>query len=601
MKKLTILLLLLFSLESMAQNYQQNLEKYWYYRHRLKTEFMLLTDNSDIQGSNQVAENTNFRDPYNFVRWSDGVWWHGQYIAMLAIEYRLLKDNGQNYSETLFELNLALNAYDRLDISVGDCFENGYDYFDGFFLRDDQIYNEEFNSQFPGAEIINDYLRACGTQNNNNLTSQDQNIQMFLGLLLAKELVNDSWVQQKVDWIASAIVNRMHHPDFFGMEVWEILNYFLHPAEPVEGGKYIELIAYKWAHATAASRITGENEHTFNSRIAKPHWDANQNTILNHYTGKISNNISSSNGDGVRSGKDLWSPYAGYMTATLSTLCNEPGGGEDNVYEWLIRLYEDTKGFLTMPSDIGLYPHLPLISEILDGYDGDERFTTSFLENNYLNSAPSCGAHHYDGGQPEEDVTLKPWHTMSLSCPQHNGGIGDFSGEYNMIDYMLLYNSYFHLYHSTDGFPPYMLYEGPVYYHHNFYAARQIDTKCNVYNNGSEDISVSFSAGKTVVLKPGFSVSKGSVKDCNVIVQIRPDLNDAFYYSKTNVDPCNGGEFIPQHVANNQEISTKLKSINQNHIAQKENYDNLYLNYPDNKLSNDFVVYPNPSIGLFNI
>jgi len=48
MRKIAILLLLLFSLESMAQSYEENIEKYWYYRHRLKEQFMYFSGKATL-------------------------------------------------------------------------------------------------------------------------------------------------------------------------------------------------------------------------------------------------------------------------------------------------------------------------------------------------------------------------------------------------------------------------------------------------------------------------------------------------------------------------------------------------------------------------
>ena len=66
----------------------------------------------------------------------------GYYIGLLATEYKLLKDNGQNADAitTLQELNLALDALNRMDYCEGDAPWNNFWFtsrYDGFFIRDD--------------------------------------------------------------------------------------------------------------------------------------------------------------------------------------------------------------------------------------------------------------------------------------------------------------------------------------------------------------------------------------------------------------------------------------------------------------------------------
>lgn len=123
MKRLNIISLMLFFLFEVCilfcQDAQQNHEKYWYYRHRLINNFMLV---GDCQGCSLPAMRR-----YHLVKTGsqgniDDIildWWDGQdpgwYIGILATEYALLKKNNQDTYETRRELFYALEAINRMD------------------------------------------------------------------------------------------------------------------------------------------------------------------------------------------------------------------------------------------------------------------------------------------------------------------------------------------------------------------------------------------------------------------------------------------------------------------------------------------------------
>jgi len=669
MKKIITFLLLLSSFGSLAQSYQENLEKYWYFRNRLKEEFIYFSNNENDLGSHMPAEcrsdtliyDSNEQNAYeqHFIRWGDGAWWLGHYIAVLALEYRLLKDNNQDYSGTLNELIQALNTYDRLDLVIETCFENGSPAWNGFFARDDV---PESNEQFfprssptqinPYLVIESDYKNSCNISSG-NVPSQDQIISLFLGLRLVNTLVGELNVNDKVQEITGNIIDRMHHSyDLLGLgidiEVWEIINPVTGFSVPI-GGDLASLYPQIWAIAEAAGKITYHDEHESYSDdiITKEVWDNVQNTILAHFD------------EGTPITIPIWigipslgippmffgvynlygEPFNAYMIAVLSTLCNEPGGGYSNTYEWLVNFNNDTKGFLGMPEDIGLYPHLPLINRILYGYNGSNLISANEYETKFLNNAPPCGAHHYiyqNNGVTIDEVTSPPWHTISLGCPQHNSGSWYFDGEYNMIDYMILYNSYFlnYLYGEykpalvdvktypivefevhLDPEPPYYpdttwiiscTCEEPKVLH----ASRQIDTKANILVDGG----LNCFAGSSIRMLPNFKVeSEGCFK-----AVINSTLLQNFYYQETNVNTCTGGNLSPVSNMVEDRHSPSLFQKTSPHLTFYKNEDSTFKTSsgfnletadditPNVKNSNVAIdplplVYPNPSIGLFNI
>lgn len=665
MKKLVVILLLLSSFGSIAQTYQENLEKYWYFRHRLREEFMFFSANASSPGSHMPAEcrsdtliPNNRGDNYeqHFIRWGDGVWWLGHYMAVLALEYRLLKDNNQDYNGTLNELIQALNTYDRLDLVIEGCFANGCPEWNGFFARDDipasndQFFPKSLPNDNPYLTIASDYYNHCDSATGGNVPSQDQIISLFLGLRLVNALVNEPDVNEKVREIAGAVIDRMHHSysvfNLLGMsiviQIWEIKNPVTGNVVPLGGGLF-ELYMQIWAMVEVAGDITTHNEHKFYSDDArtKETWDNVQNTILIHFDEGPNVTIPiwifvPLLGTHVYLGDYTYdpSPFNAYMIAVLSALCNEPGGGYSNTYEWLVNFNNDTKGFLGMPGDIGLYPQLPLINRILYGYNGSNLISANEYETKFLNNAPPCGAHHYvyqNNGVTIDEVTSPPWHTVSLGCPQHNKGGWGFDGEYNMIDYMILYNAYFmnYFYGERDH---YLLVKGD-YPEEEFeiefddwghpdtvgsyfvstcnepkalYASRQIDTKTNILADGG----LNCFAGSSIRMLPDFKVETGG---CFKAV-INSTMLENFYYQETNINTCAGGSFSP--LINMEEgrltqqslpyitfykekdttintktaVNNETKKIISQNIESGSNHVNSYLK-----------VFPNPSSGLFTI
>jgi hypothetical protein len=116
---------------SIAQTPELNQEKYWKFRNSFREKFVKIgngfseslpagavlpldcIDNYDVSQDGTPFSGTK----YSEMRWGDGVIRHGHYLSLLATEYRLLKNNGQQTmaQATLNELYYALNALYRLD------------------------------------------------------------------------------------------------------------------------------------------------------------------------------------------------------------------------------------------------------------------------------------------------------------------------------------------------------------------------------------------------------------------------------------------------------------------------------------------------------
>ncbi|MDZ4759366.1 MAG: hypothetical protein SGJ10_14665 [Bacteroidota bacterium] len=127
-QKLLILLMLFIGLKTFGQTSTVNKQKYWDYRDRLKKWFINVSADrggsqpmqtrgmSRFDGRDYTTGGNHFPHKTSWMNWGDNVTMHiGYYIATLAMEYKLLKKNGQDTKATLKEICYALNALNRLD------------------------------------------------------------------------------------------------------------------------------------------------------------------------------------------------------------------------------------------------------------------------------------------------------------------------------------------------------------------------------------------------------------------------------------------------------------------------------------------------------
>lgn len=160
MKKYQIVFIL-FCVSLYAQNTALNHSKYWFYRYRLRNEFMNLGEDACGKASGKmipsgsrykkdaVDKNGKILPHRGF---GDGTSHLGIYMAVLASEFEILKKSTKTQAYQLDslrkELYWAMKAYERLDrnaeggddlqpngMVLGDCRDN--DNLNGFFIRED--------------------------------------------------------------------------------------------------------------------------------------------------------------------------------------------------------------------------------------------------------------------------------------------------------------------------------------------------------------------------------------------------------------------------------------------------------------------------------
>lgn len=282
----------------LAQTDQLNLEKYWKFRNSFREKFIKI---GSAQGESLPAgallpydcqnniENNSVG--YGEMRWGDGMIRHGHYLGLLATEYRLLKNNGQDVTGVLNELYYALNTINRLDKRAESEQDEFYqmslnENLNGFYLREDVP--EDFATTHWGTEALNTRctnsvfyrndnaakLNTGGYINRGNgyqnVPSLDQMSSLMVGLSLVHKLVDDVYIKPKptdagfnVVSETKAIVLRMttyaasHNWFLIDVNGWPVAN----------GGGDISYAAYPLM--LASTRILGYTPAIFNTPIVR--------------------------------------------------------------------------------------------------------------------------------------------------------------------------------------------------------------------------------------------------------------------------------------------------------------------------------------------
>ena len=219
-----VLLLLFSSILSMAQSELENHEKYWLYRHQLRERYMKVGTNpgESLPASVILPNNLYGQDSeYKAMHWRDGTISLGHYFIVLATEYRLLLEHGQETTTTENELYYALKAAIRLDqycehFTTGGVYGTDPGFINGLMMRDDvpanfyqhwSDYQNEYpytpSDDYPAIKVRSDFsiFESTGENatalpfNDKNVQSIDQVVSMLLGLRFVLQLVDNIDVQ----------------------------------------------------------------------------------------------------------------------------------------------------------------------------------------------------------------------------------------------------------------------------------------------------------------------------------------------------------------------------------------------------------------------
>ncbi len=220
MKALFIILVLLqVTPNILAQGDLLNEQKYNNYRNNLK---YFVKPRGTNKGDGLVAGARNTYNSSNnssdILHFGDGVLYLGWYTGMLATEYKVLTNKGKitEAKSTLIDLYYALQAFDRLDYT-GENYYSKPSSMNGFFVRTDALNSNSFvlnnhsyfndfidNPNDPGFPSPNSPYNSLGQifkhvnftneSGTNQLgePSNDQIIHFMMGLALTYKLVPDN-------------------------------------------------------------------------------------------------------------------------------------------------------------------------------------------------------------------------------------------------------------------------------------------------------------------------------------------------------------------------------------------------------------------------
>jgi len=459
---LAAVFLLLINGIALGQAPQLNEEKYWEYRDRLRNEFMI-----GIGPGMGMSTPAGVRDTVSgILQWTDATMDLGQYIGVLAMEYRILENKGMGTDETVEELFYALYALNRLDYNA-ERFFGGTRSLNGFFIRDDI---DEDSLNMPAVlEHLNQGLaepKITGLDSDhmdeiprNNEESLDQAILLITGLGMVERCVPENVVytenknvmqfqdfetslQVEAGNIITRIVNYMKEgdstivtlnpddPNLYGIggDAWDFIIKNPVSYEPVLRGENAFLLSKGFT--SSKYHFTGLESLTTDLSI-----DTVADTIFKSFEMYIVPNDQDFKVINLNAMSNYWPE--GLQTDTTNTGYNAKILGpraQVQAYEWIPMLHQLVFGG----------ENNYLMSEVPPDtlYYNDPGGYYAYL----INTAPGTGPYNYG------DSIWPSWEWSSTSRtiqPGRRGETGNaFPGNYNGLDYMIYYNMY------TLLFPP---------------------------------------------------------------------------------------------------------------------------------------------------
>jgi hypothetical protein len=452
------------------------------------------------------------------MHFGDGTIYLGFYLAVLATEYELLQQHGENTNQIVDELYFALTAFNRLDRRAEEILGLPAD-LNGFFVRDDTP--QDFGQFFDGYALIEseencqaapgDCDGGCAVPIDGfvHAMSQDQAIGMLFGLAFVERFLPSTLMHKGMNLHneAQAITSRM--VDYVKADTWRIKD---PNGDCVCRGANAQGFSYG-IQRSAQQIVPWYPSNTFANTVGLVSWNS------------ITASFAASPGSFA-----IWDEVNSSMIMKLAAVSNT----------WSANVL----GNAALAREMEIYD---LARAVLHGWPNAEISRTHYKD--ILTSAPCYGPCFDDPDFPNSNV--QDWYENSACDPapgwmtefrferplQMNTGRGSVSfwGEFPGYDYMLLYNLY-HIYYSPlssdESIPEYMniLEDDNKFITHNY---EYFNGSSIVGNNTDPSLELGYStitstseviytgdpattgnatfrAGEEVILSPGFVVEEGS-------------------------------------------------------------------------------------------
>ena len=502
MKKVIFVFFCMFiSLLSYSQDPESNLAKYWSYRKRLEDKFMVVSPNIFEQGTNIPA--VRISPDLNGIAWDDGNGSFNQYISVLATEYRLLKNAGQDYSTTIRNLYYALGSFIRLDV-----------FGESYYRTPNVIKDNDGNGCFIRCDVQNPFRNKYGPYGNKHFTENDfgwdsnpsdmlaslnslDNVGHFLesfslvNALVDNEMVDGTLVDFKSMALfeATMIINNMYHPDAplasnfpLSPDVWYLNDPVTgqHISNALGGGLDGGMQILSFGFVSVARHLHLKNTPDYNADLLS----------------SVLFNTAASNPTPEFNFMGIPIIFDDFKVRELCALGNISVGTR-NPYQLLI----DKQNEATVLK----YEYLPMLWCVLNNdYSNISQNDRQYILD-LLNTAPTCGPCYIKGkidGGDNWSSNSRLVNPRQQKCDDDNG---KYEGYYNGLDYMFLYNLFALSFKQTTDFTPKLpLSSNP---NQSLTLASIITSE---YPFGSDLKNLDFKASEQIRLQPGFSFSAGT-------------------------------------------------------------------------------------------
>ncbi len=431
--KVAFLLCGLFSVPFFSfSQYSRNLlltEKYFAYRERLKSQFMLCIGTGpgcSLPASirNIYDENYSGRET---IKWGDGTIDLGIYISILATEFKILSEEKKSTEKTLTELYFALEAFNRLDFFGDTCFGMPPS-LNGFFIRSD-----------AGAGLFNNPQQKQETLNRLNSSGREVNN-------ISSEFLN--YLKGDIKLFAMS-----KDQVFILLMAMKLITLYIPENFHSASGKFLD----------GETSFSKEAKNIANRMIGWIHPADKSNFFTNW-------KIRTPSGGKVKAGSNAWT-YSPLLSETLKSISGTENPHQKGISWWMaqgirefswlayrpIFFFNRSESFKTllMETLAGKRKNIPgkfykrshafspyhwYLIPLLYGCLNDSwpvNFDWKFYES-LLQAAPTEGPHFFT----EDGYANQQWSSTSLIIhPRRTThDVPHFPGSYNGLDYMLLYN-----------------------------------------------------------------------------------------------------------------------------------------------------------------